>query len=244
MIRAALFLALMMATTANATIITIDPDGFDDGKNLARVFPGVTIQFLSAYGSSGIEIRDAFAIEDIGCLTPGASCRAATGTKLFSELTGTADSGSPSIGEAASCFQNGDFCASAVSQWGGRGFNLLLVEFQHPTDFAQISGTWFNDWVMAYAFDSNFNQVAASEFGGQFDFSRCRGDTSNDWCANTVFVESAQQNISWLLAGSWAGIASVDDLKFNSVPEPGTLSLLGAALLGLAIRRKKAPRLS
>lgn len=241
MLRTTLFLALMMATTANATIITIDPDGFDDGKNLTRVFPGVTIQYLSAYGSTGVEFRDAFVTEDLGCHTPGASCRAATGTKLFSELTGTADSGSPSIAEAASCFQNGDFCASAGSHWGGRGFNLLLVEFQHPTDFAQISGTWLNDWVMAYAFDSNFNQVAASQFGGQFDLSRCRGDTSNDWCANTVSVESSHQNISWLLAGSWAGIANVDDLRFNSVPEPSTLSLLGVAIFGLAIRRKKVP---
>jgi hypothetical protein len=242
--RIALFLALVMATTANATLITIDPDGFDSGKNLTHAFPGVTIQYFSAYANTGVEFRDVLVTEDVGCNTPGGSCLAATGTKYFAGLTGTADSGSPSLFEAALCFQNGDFCASAAPHWGGRGFNLLLVQFQHPTDFAQISGTWLNDHVMAYAFDSSFQQVADGGSNNVFDFNRCRGDTNNDWCANTVSVQTSQQNISWLLAGSWAGIATVDDLKFNSVPEPGTLSLLGVTLLGLAISRRKRPRSS
>ena len=241
MLRTALLFALVMATPANAIIVTIDPDEFDNGTNLASVYPGVTIRFLNAAPGTGAEFRDPYVMEDIGCYTPGASCLAATGAKLFSGLTGTADSGSPSISEAAYCFQNGDFCASAAQHWGGRvGFNLLLVEFQQATDFAQISGTFLNDFVMAYAFDSNFNQVAVSQFGGQFDFSRCRDGTSNDWCTNTVSVESSQQNISWMLAGSWAGIAFVDDLKFHGVPEPSSLSLFGLAILGLVIRRKGA----
>ena len=243
MLRSALLLAFALAPAANATIVTIDPDSFDNGTILTNVYPGVTIKYLDVHSDSGVEFSDASVIESVGCHMLGEECWAATGSKLFSELTSTTQFSQPSLADAALCFQHGDFCASAAQNWGASGgFNLFLVEFHRPTDYVQISGTWIYDWLRAYAFDSNFEQVAISQFGGEIDYDRCSYETNNDWCANTVSVESSEQNISWMLAGSWSGIAFVDDLKFRSVPEPGTFSLLCLGVLGLMTRRPPSRR--
>lgn len=112
---------------------------------------------------------------------------------------------------------------------------LLLIEFQAST----LSGTTLALDPAATLFNLYDNTTGVYLAGGQHVTH-----TLADWLsANPQLATEALQEIriGMGLTGSDVGAESmtVNSLTVSSVPEPATLALLGAGLLGLAVTRRR-----
>ncbi len=232
----AIALAFFGTSSSYATTITIEPDDYAPGTDVSNVVEGVTLQVYGFNGTGSPYLAPVYVMSNPHCETTS-DCDAVTGTSGFSpnssgfgSLTSWATGGG--ITQPWDCFVQ-MACAA------GSGFTALLIAFDRPTEFFEISGAWNQDWIMAIAFDSSRNFLSASSMGSVFSGCYVAGGDL-EYCHNTIDLTSDTASISYVLVSSWYGIASLDRLQFRSVPEPGTLALLGLGLVGLGISRRKS----
>lgn len=241
----AAWLLIVPIQQASANLIRIEPDDYAVGTDLSNPLPGVTLSTYSNVNRDGyFQFLPVTVGHDPGCAERLWLCRAVTGSNY---LLGPGFV-STSWGFSTSCFTNEQVrtgnapCANSEA-WEYTA-NFLVISFANPTDFVQVSGAWIDDQVIARAFDANYNLVS-TQAQQQYDLDRCRGsDSWTDYCANIATLTSSTRQISYVVAGSWAGIAHMDVIAFRdtpteSVPEPSTLMLFSMSLATLGMMRRK-----
>jgi hypothetical protein len=223
---------------ARADIITFEPDDFAPGAYLSTAMPGVQLWGLyKASGSSTFSLLPVYAWTDPACAADPLHCYAVTGTQVFRSYP-PAGQGGP--GDTQLYWQSWDAATfwrnlntGDATYWGG--FNALLIEFDSPTDFVSISGAFFvSDWPEIYALDASFNLLPVTKV-----YTDRRYDSEFNFEELTTSVSTVEPQIKYAIAGGWYNGSSLDALRYESIPEPSSLLLLGTGLAGLVAARRR-----
>jgi hypothetical protein len=231
-------LGCIASLDAQATLITFDPDDFAAGTDVSTASPYVS---LSTFRKRHDSIGDPPSLTSVfvdNCYDAGSHC-ASTGTKVFSDGFGPIDTWGAfggSITSATGCFR--DLGQGVSSPNCTERFNVMLMTFTEATDFVSISGRfWAEDETRLFGFDDSFNLIGLMD--ANIDRSLCRGPGAiTDYCSVTTTLTSTSRDIRYVIAGGWSNGTSLDNLQF-SVPEPGTLALLGVGLAGIMFARRR-----
>lgn len=221
-------LCVLLATSAaQAHLVTIDADTYASGTDVSDAFGGVTLSHVT-FTEGG---RQSGAVYAVDCT---AGTRGCDGTNAFAWQK-TNGKGVPYWSATSdligNCLlQNQSYCYS-------RGQQLLEVSLDQATDFIRFdSSLTYLPW--AWAFDAAGNLLSLTPVS-MFDQALGR---------QSMALSSASGNISRLIIGGNDGYSIVNSISYNAkptnIPEPETLALLMAGLLGVVVssrqRRKRA----
>jgi hypothetical protein len=237
---------LLWSRPANADIITIEPDDFAPGTNLTAATPGVLLwaALITATPADPLHLSAVYAQHSSACDDPvsGTQCYAATGSMGFSPSSnpeGTLFSWS-SDRHPANCFallnNPGGFGGSPSSCSANVGFQAMLIELDEPTSFVQVAGGWNSDFLELRALDANFNILSLTQT--LITDPRLPGFATT----GTVSMSAPTATMKYIFAGSTEGGIALDRLSFQQVPEPSTLLLTMAGIVGLCRQVRKRTR--
>lgn len=235
-------IANIIALPAVAYIITVDPDFFAPGTDISKATPGVRLatfttdgRVVGHTGTVSPTWSPVYAAEDPNCFARPEYCGAPTWSRTFSPFVNPETAPYSDwlyVVTAASCLRGGLSCSEQ--------FRAMVISFDQPTDYVELSGTYYEDYSGMLAFDSSFNPIGFSLDGGTF--VRPRWDEF-EYGINNFSIQTEQPLIAHVLAGGVLGLGGLDALRFNlvprSVPEPGALVLfcIGLGILRVAKRR-------
>jgi len=220
---------LLIAGTAHAGYITLEPDDFTAGTNVSHAVAGISLSAIRSSPGAGGELEfnlsgDVFAVD---------SGSAVTGTRLL------ASAGSNTVWERPDPFYTVDGPTLRADFSGA----VTSAEFLW-SDRECVSTTNCADVALMRIFDSHDNLLATCSF-----LTVSVGDGCNDTALGFIGGPgSGIAGFSWRYSNSSANIAyvlfgngvQVDRVRIE-VPEPASVGLLAAGLVLLALRRRMAP---
>lgn len=235
---ASIALLMLAGETANAALITIEPDDYAPGTDLSHIVAGVTLESLYQAGNSGNRWNPV-----VSPIYAGTSySHAPTGDQMFATQLLPTGYGLGDARYADGCHRI--TLPSGISGYCNQGFSVLSARFESGTSFVSLDGVWTADPVWLYAYNSA-GELVASCFGpNEPNNPGCytAGLVTPGWNNGTVSVYSAASDIAWIIASSDNGAGGVDRLVFESpasVPEPATFGMLLAGVAGGFIARRK-----
>lgn len=224
---------LMATSAAHAELLTIDADAYAPGADVSTVFDGVTLSHLT-FTAAGIQSSDVYSA---GCAAGAPVCNALGAASFgWQNAAGTTSANWSSSNSAiGNCLrQNYSYCYSSPQ-------HLLDVSLAAATDFIAFDSTYLSDHPYVWALDAAGNILSVTI---QRTYHATWGPNS-PYGHQTVTVTSALGNISRIVIAGNGGASTVDGITYNapapSVPEPETLAMMMAGLLGAAVtaRRRK-----
>lgn len=224
--RATLMLAFFVAIPANAALITIEADDYAVGTELTTLGDRAIIRRLSATGLGLPTYSPMFTV---------AAFTEQLGNRVISAERGP-DSGP--LPFSAACILGTGPCNTSV--FGNTP--AIRFDFLDGTDFFQIDGETNSDPHGVWAYDVN-GLLLATCVALQSGCSELLAPTGifGPFSTRTT-ISRDSRDISTVIVLGLSGATRIDHAVY-SVPEPITLSLLTAGLLGmLASRRKNAPQ--
>ncbi|MBH0177082.1 MAG: hypothetical protein HP491_04275 [Nitrospira sp.] len=221
----AMLAQLPFSEPAHAIIIEMEPDAYQVGTNVSRLFDGVTLSRFSA------GIGDSFHYSPV--FITGEHALAATGTRMFGYFDDALT--------AAAAWEGG----CPPSCWRNDFFSALLIQFDRPTNFFEIAAeyqlqehTRADDYpAHIVPFDSNGQFVLGPQT--RTTLWRVVDDIEGPSMAESIQLGGLDRDpyISSVIIGGWENGVMLDRIRFNrvaSVPEPSIALLSVVGLLFLA----------
>lgn len=127
-------------------------------------------------------------------------------------------------------------------------FAFYTISFyQAAAQFDSKSGPTTEQWQVNFgSAPSQFSTVMNNPSQG---FSGCSSDPQN-WCFQTLTFRNGNSTsalLSFFAVGTPGGLPPVvllDGVSINAVPEPATLAMVGASLLGLLVARRRQSKVA
>ncbi len=217
-------LVLSVASTAEATPITINPNDFPFGTDLSAIFSGVTLSHLTNDpNSDGVAGREVF--------RPVAAPVYAIPTNHTGSNLSIGGFGLE-VSDYGACRDAG---ATGLAFGGCSDYDVLDATFHSPTGFLEIKSIFFSDGPSILAYDQAGNRIT---FGAGEYVATNTPLAANNSVASTIVVRRAQSDIAKIVFGGVEGNATPVEMTYK-VAEPTTMGLMLLGVAGAAAFRRR-----
>lgn len=230
-----LFAAALFSVTAPAALLI---DNFNDGAQFVNSTVDGSLQADTADGVAGV--LDGTRIITALCTAGGESCTQSRNVSV--EVDTAAGEGVVSIGSNVSGIaQFAYFGPGSIGLNGGLGYSLL------PGGEFLVDITFFDAGTGGPTAGTQARLYTISSTGIHFVEQDVLALGTLSFAMNALTAQGADPTtvlgiILEVTNGSQSPDVSLDDFRYNDIPEPGTYAMLGAGLAGLALLRRRTAK--